>query len=269
MKSLEFIGGLEGVRMPIPSLDGLKESFQEKMGIRLFEDLLDHLGTDYMSVEHAGVPDDDEEEVDDRFARLQLQYEDSCHVVSLRDGAAFAKSFDRVIRKLALHTGRKRNEYKGQRVYSLKNPLFGGLVFHYAVHPECFLVGIGKGGLTCLHAVLDEIKDEASGKERRIPKGLQDRLDHVPDGYYAMSHMNIRELVAFVTRTFELTEEYGPEGWEWGVPDSVTNKNVRRLLGNAIQAIAQVAMMMNTQGADYSLRVLRYRDRTLTYRDIW
>jgi hypothetical protein len=117
--------------------------------------------------------------------------------------------------------------------------------------------------------VLDEIKDRADGKERRLPKTVHGLMESVPDGYYSVSYVNVREIAALLTKEFELIEEDGAEGWGWVQPFPVEDETMQLLLGKVMRAVYQFGMAMQPLGANYSVEVMRYRDRTLTVREIW
>ena len=54
---------------------------------------------------------------------------------------------------------------------------------------------------------------------------------------------------------------------EYSIP--IEDENARRVFGKVMRAAFRLTMAMNQPDAGYSLSVMRYKDRTLTIRDIW
>jgi hypothetical protein len=157
-------------------LEGL---FTEFTGVRLKEDLIDHLGEEALHVQgkiELGVVDEDE-----------LGLSGYCFGLSLKNPQAFEQSIDKMIRQRGLHTGRKREDYRGCQVQHLK-----AFELYYAIAEDLLLVAIGDAGAKELRAVLDQMQAVRAGAGDDAPgKGVVERLPLVWQDWNAISISNL------------------------------------------------------------------------------
>lgn len=144
------------------SLEAIEASFAETTGVRLREDLLDHLGSETLVLGDVRGVFQVIAEQGGNLARPDPNrvFADWCYGLALRNGKALAASVDKVLRKFGLHAARKTEDYAGQRVHTLR--LAGALSIEYAITDDLLLLVIGDRGegVGHLRAVLDTLADK-------------------------------------------------------------------------------------------------------------
>jgi len=178
-------GELEDV-VPMTFEDAMAE-VTDFLKVRLKEDLLDHMGTEMLNVvDAAGIGESlAAMEDEDGEANMLGMLNGSCMAISLRNGAAFAESLEKVIRARGMHASRKSEEYQGTKIYKV---LLAGMVeTEYAVVDDALLLAIGKSdsARNNLRGMLDQrASGNASGS---LPTKLQKRLQALPEGWSGIS----------------------------------------------------------------------------------
>lgn len=187
-------GELEEV-VPMTFEDAIAE-VTDFLKVRLKEDLLDHMGTEMLNVvDSAAIGENlanQDEDMDEENMLGMLS--GSCMAISLRNGAAFAESLEKVIRARGMHASRKSEDYQGTKIYKVL--LAGLLETEYAVVDDALLVAIGKSdsARNNLRAMLDQrASGNASGS---LPTKLQQRLQALPEGW---SGIGVTSMPAMLT----------------------------------------------------------------------
>ena len=150
----------------------------EELKVRLKEDLLDHLGGELMALSDASeIADEDEA---GNPANPLAAINGQCMVLSLRDGAAFGKSVETMLRARGLHAARKTEEYQGAKVHRMT--LAGVLELEYAITDDMLLLALGRSesARASLRGVLDA---KASGTATELPAAVKAHLDAAPAGW--------------------------------------------------------------------------------------
>ncbi len=260
--------GLPELQLPIPvSMAMLEERFADQTGLSLRDDFLAHLGTDVLSIYHPAVLSaedlEDDEEYSRRAERLRDKNQDQCYVLSMRDGKAFGKSFDRLLRKLALHVSRKRVEYRGQKIYSLPIPMLG-MQLHYALTPEAFLTAFGRGGRLGLNAVLDEIADVRDGKPTRaLPKGIRKLLETQEKDFYAYGFLDYKALALSISGSMDTLRQAGFD------PAFGESEDLDEMLESIYAVVEPLMNSLAVEGATHLLVTTRYTKDGMRIREIW
>jgi len=157
-------------------------AFVEEMKVRLKEDLLDHMGTEMMSLTDLGAAmgaaaNAAEAEDENPMAALA----GTCLGLSLRNGKAFGESLEKMLRARGLHASRKSEDYQGTKVYRLRPA--GVIELEYAVVDDLLLLAIGgdEASRRNLRAVLDARAAAAAGSE--LPEHVQKVLKGFAEGW--------------------------------------------------------------------------------------
>ncbi|MCA8966420.1 MAG: hypothetical protein H6838_00960 [Planctomycetes bacterium] len=171
---------LEGV-VPM-SFGDFETMATEELKVRLKEDLLDHIGTEMMTISdfQAGLEVAATSDDEDPMAMLAGE----CICVSLRDGKKFGESLEKAMRARGLHAARKTEEYQGAKVHRLS---LGGLVeAEYCVTDEMLLLAIGgdEASRRNLRAVLDQ---RASGEAAELPAKVKPQVELMAKGWSGLA----------------------------------------------------------------------------------
>jgi hypothetical protein len=167
-----------------------QEAFERQaadlLGVRLHEDLIAHLGDGWLRIEDlAAAPT----EIDNaELEKLDTRFGDSCWVVTLRDGRAFADAVEKALRKRGLHAARKTEEYAGVKVHRLN--LLGSYPIEYAITDQLLTFGVGarEGTQRNLRGVLDRAAAAAAGKAApELPAPVRARLQRLPPDWCGVS----------------------------------------------------------------------------------
>jgi len=153
-------------------------AFAESMKVRLKEDLIDHLGTEMLSLaDLAAQAEEIDPDQDDPLAGIGS----SCIGIGLRNGKAFAASLESMLRSQGLHASRKTEDYQGNKIHRL--PLGGLIEVEYCVTDELMLLAIGKGesARQSLRGVLDARANPAA--EGEAPTKIKATLATMPAGW--------------------------------------------------------------------------------------
>jgi hypothetical protein len=187
----KFVTLLE-TEMPMSWAD-MMTAMAEELKVRLKEDLIDHLGGEMMLLSDAGDLGDDED--DSPMAAVG----DMCMAFSLRDGAAFGKSLETMLRARGLHAARKTEEYQGAKIHRMT--LAAVLPLEYAVTDDMLLLalGDGEGVRASLRGVLDA--KAAGGAE--LPAALKAHVESVPAGWCGVGLTRPADTMLALAKTME------------------------------------------------------------------
>ena len=157
-------------------------AFAENAKVRLKEDLIDHLGTEMLTVANPPAEGFDPDEAGNPFAAISQMTAGSCICLGLKDGKAFGESLEKVVRASGMHAARKSEEYQGATIHRLA--VGGVLEVEYAITDGMLLLGIGDHDNTkqSLRSVLDVHK--AGGNE--LPAAIKAQIDSLPAGWCAV-----------------------------------------------------------------------------------
>jgi len=189
-------------------------AFAESMKVRLKEDLIDHLGTEMLSLADLAAQAEAmaEEDEDNPLAGMT----GNCIGIGLRNGKAFAASLETMLRSQGLHASRKTEDYQGNKIYRM--PLGGLVELEYAVTDDVLLLAIGKdeSARQSLRAVLDARSNPAADGE--APARFKPLLATVPTGWHSIQATSISGLMGVMTGAMEaaMMQSMGGE-----VPDEV------------------------------------------------
>jgi hypothetical protein len=175
--SAEQVVTMLETEMPM-SWSDMMTAMAEQLKVRIKEDLLDHLGGEVMTISDANELGDDEEAGNpaNPLAAINGQF----MAFALRDGAAFGKSVETMLRARGLHAARKTEEYQGAKVHRMT--LAGVLELEYAITDDLLLLALGKSesARASLRGVLDA---KASGTATELPAAVKAHLDAAPAGW--------------------------------------------------------------------------------------
>jgi hypothetical protein len=165
------------------SFDEIEEGFKDHFGLRLFEDLVGLFGQNMMSIQIA---------TDDVDTSSPLAAIDGlCLGFEVSDGKKLGATIDTMLRKDGLHAGRKKDEYKGFRVYNMTIAMM--LELHYAVSDDLLLIGFGGSGGDGVRAGLDAAKNRADGKEvADLPAEVKNRLGMTRGSYSGLGWADVQ-----------------------------------------------------------------------------
>ena len=181
-----------GEEAPV-SISDIEAGFLRTHGVRLREDLLDHLGAETLVLGDArglfelvaeqegrqGVPD------------MNRVFAGWCFGMKLRNGKALAESIDKLLRKAGLHAARKIEEYGAHSIHSLR--IAGVMVVEYAITDDLLLCVLGNRGEGSAHlrAVLDTLAE----KSPALPESVAKWAAALPDGWNGLEVVRILGLV--------------------------------------------------------------------------
>ncbi|MFM1872719.1 MAG: hypothetical protein RL398_2141 [Planctomycetota bacterium] len=199
----EIWGGME--MLVEMSFEDFEAMAAEELKIRLKEDLIDHLGTEMLTISdlratmEAALADESEEDPMTMFAG-------SCYVLSLRDGKAFGESLEKAIRARGMHAARKSEEYQGSKIYRIA---FAGLVeTEYCVLDDALVVAVGgdEASRANLRAVLDQRAGGASGG---LPEKVQTVVSQMPKGWSGVTVTSVTSIFGAFNGVFQQIAEMG------------------------------------------------------------
>jgi len=163
----------------------LEKKFERRTKLRLEEDLLAHLGGEVLIVwgPAGGKRGPGKDSAGQAAGAV-------CYGFELRDPAAFAKSFDRLLKNSAMQASRKTESY-GPFEVSRFLPL-GASPVYCSLTDELFLIAVGEDGGRELRAVLDEVRDRRAGKPRgSMPRIVSERLCYAPETWHGIGVVNL------------------------------------------------------------------------------
>ncbi len=236
--------GLEGV---VPMSFGDFESMAtEELKVRLKEDLLDHVGTELLTITdfQAGLEVAAVAEEDDPMAA----FAGSCICLSLRDGKLFGEALEKALRARGMHAARKTEEYQGAKVHRLS---LGGLVeAEYCVTDEVLLLAIGgdEASRRNLRAVLDQ---RASGETAELPAKVKTQVDAMAKGWSGITVTPMASILDGLDTVLQQANMLGgvPPEMEMllGVLEGL-GRDMRRLgLENMVQTTRTTKRLMKSQ----------------------
>lgn len=176
-------------------------AFAENAKIRLKEDLLDHLGAEFMTIGNPPVDGVDPDDVGNPVEAISQMTAGTCFCLGLKDGKAFGESLEKMLRASGMHAARKSEEYQGATVHRLA---VGGVIeVEYAVTDSMLLLGIGDDDNTkqSLRSVLDTAK--SGGGE--LPAAVKAQVDGLPAGWCAIGVSPIAATLGALADTLQST----------------------------------------------------------------
>jgi len=227
-----------------------EQEFQNKFGFDLVKGLVDPLDGRFLSSQDFGGPVDPGVEV----SPLMMSTTALC--VGVKDVDVFGKSIDTVIRKMGLHVGRKKEQYKDVDLFWFK--FLGVLEIHYAIVDDLFVVAYGGKPKAMLHKVVDREKDLAAGQPGFVPSShLADQLSLVslnPTG------LRVADLPTMVGGFAQLLNQFQDLGLseEEGSMTAI------------IKAISETAIpLLKKHGVETSITAMGREGRRLRLVSIW
>ena len=181
------------------TLADIEAEFARATGVRLREDLLDHLGTGVMTLGDArGLFEVVAEQQKRRTTPDPNRvFADYCWGIELRNGKALAQSIDKMLRAGNLLQARKTEEYRGHEIHKLR--IAAVIEVEYAITDGVLLCVLGTrgDGVTHLRGVLDAIVDGNSSS----PEALAKWLPVVPEGWSGIQVMPFLDIFATIAAT--------------------------------------------------------------------
>ena len=176
------------------SFANVEAAVTKAIGVRLREDLLDHMGSSCLLLGDArSIVDLVAEQAKKGSAvpdpnRILADY---CVGFELRDGKALAGSIDKILRTAGLHAARRIDEYRDQQIHTLR--IGGVLVIEYAILDSLLLVVLGDRGegVDHLRGVLDTIADASPSP----PESLARWTAILPEGWSGIEVMPLFDLL--------------------------------------------------------------------------
>ena len=183
------------------SLGDAEAAFTEATKVRLKEDLLDHLGTEFLTIGDlqaqmaaAGNLSEDQDPAEAMSGYLLG--------LSLRSGKAFGEALEKALRSRGLHAGRKTEEYQGSKVHRLK--VAGVLDLEYAVTDDLLLLAFGSDESS--HRDLRAILDQRASGAAEPSEAMQKRLADLPEGWNGLSVTPMASLIGGVRQALTVLE---------------------------------------------------------------
>lgn len=231
-----------GEAAPMP-FDEVLSKFKEEFGVRLKEDIFDTFGRGLIqvSMETEGGP-----------SGGPSAFADGITVgFGMADGAVFAKTIDTMLRKVGLHAGRLKKEYKGFKVYDLNIAMVVQL--HYVVTDDLFMIGIGDAGEANILATLDEVKRRADGGEAAaLSKSVGERLKMVPGDWTGLGWTNLGDSMLGLADKLDLVaSDLPPE------------------FGGVIDVLETMPKLLKTYRVKHQVVVIRTDGNRWVYQNIW
>ncbi|MBL8754075.1 MAG: hypothetical protein JNK15_12315 [Planctomycetes bacterium] len=183
----------------------IEHKFTELTKVRLVEDLLAHVGGEYLVVQDLAAVADLETEMPEQLEKLDERAGDSVFVLQLRDGAKLALNVEKALRARGMHAGRKSEEYAGTKVYRLL--LLGSMPIEYAFSGDVFVLGVGDGEATKqnLRGVLDAVALRAKGQAKvDLRPEVLAKMKGWADGWASIDVGSLEEILDGVVGNFEL-----------------------------------------------------------------
>lgn len=242
----QFVTLMEA-EMPMSWAD-MMTAMADELKVRLKEDLLDHLGGEVLLLNDA----DPEAELEDDSPLAVVG--DMCMVFSLRDGAAFGKSVETMLRARGLHAARKTEEYQGAKIHRMT--LLATIPLEYAVTDDLLLLAIGDGerSRASLRGVLDA---KASGTATELPPEVKAHMEAAPAGWCGVGLTRPAETMAGLAKAMseaaamggEMDEDAGQLGMIGSVLEAVAGEMKRLGIETSMAFVYS-----GPQGIGYRLR---------------
>ena len=243
----QFVTLLEA-EMPMSWAD-MMTAMADELKVRLKEDLLDHLGGEMLLLNDA----DPEAELDDDSPLAAIG--DMCMVFSLRDGAAFGKSVETMLRARGLHAARKTEEYQGAKIHRMT--LLATIPLEYAVTDDLLLLAIGDGerSRASLRGVLDA---KASGTPTELPAEAKAHMEAAPAGWCGVGMTRPAETMAGLAKAMSEAAALGGEDDE--------DAGQLGMIGSVLEAVAGE---MKRLGIETSMAFVYSGPQGIGYRLRW
>ncbi len=194
----------------------VEEKVREFTKLRIRDDVLVHLGNEYLRIDDiqamaegsADEPDEDAERFSDRFG-------DTCFAVRLRDGEALARSLETALRARGMHAARKTEAYGDHKIHGIK--LAGSIPVEYAFVDDLLVVGIGGRESTkrAFRGLLDTVAARRRGERAPdLPEAVRAKIQGWAPNWSAISTTDVAEmmdgLVGMVAPALAYLEEESP-----------------------------------------------------------
>jgi hypothetical protein len=248
-KLYDTVGSLWGEFAELAGMDWTEAQtgFAEAMKVRLKEDLIDHLGTEILTLTDPeamakAMAEGDEE---DPLAGMM----GSCIGIQLRDGKAFAASLEKMLRSQGLHASRKTEEYQGTKIHRM--PLAGMLEIEYSVTDELLLLALGKGesARQSLRAILDARATPAA--EGEVPAKVKTLAATLPAGWNGLTSMSMSGMLAGMVGAMEAAMM---QQMEEAPPEVEMMMQMMRGLGNDMKRLGIDALLSASYSTPNSFR---------------
>src|SRR5262245_25996515 len=192
------------------SREEIEAMFTEFTKLRLHEDFLSLLGSEYMHI-------------NDVAAAFDVQDEDeglggSCFVVPLRDAKLAAQNLEKALRARGMHAARKTEDYGDTKIYSLR--VLGVIPIEYAFAADVFVLGFGDGEGTHknLRSVLDTVAARGKGAAAtELSATVQARLQGWPENWASIDVGDYSDVLDGLVTSFDTLlatteDELEPDG---------------------------------------------------------
>ncbi len=172
--------------------DVAMEMFEQQTGVRLKEDLFDHLGNHFVYTVLGGA---DAADLEEDMISQYLPF----HAigVTVRNGEALGASIEKMLRNAGMHAARKSEEYQGIKVYEM--PVMGMFKIEYATTDRLAALGIGAGGGKAIRQLLAEDRARQAGQPQgELDRGVQRLLTDLggtPSGLAVESIANMFDTI--------------------------------------------------------------------------
>ncbi|HZN38129.1 MAG TPA: hypothetical protein VFD82_04955 [Planctomycetota bacterium] len=183
------------------------DAFAEATKVRLEEELLAHLGTEFMVVQ------DMEAQLD--VAALEemdagAMLGGSCFGMALRNGKVFGESLEKVLRSRGMHAARKTEDYADTRVHRLT--LGAAIELEYVVTDDLLLFAVGKdeAARRNLRAVLDARAKPGEGGD--VAPALAAHIAAVPAGWSGISVTQVASAMEATSSMLDAMSAMGGPG---------------------------------------------------------
>ncbi|MFQ5504884.1 MAG: hypothetical protein ACE5F1_08835, partial [Planctomycetota bacterium] len=226
---------------------------QQKIKVHPKLDILDHLGKQFMAVGTRRSV-----EFGEMIRESQRNFGGTCFGISLKSPSGFVASFDKVLRSLGLHAGRRRDTYK---VYQINRVLLGGLFpIYYTVSDRVFLLATGDEGVRAMKAILDEEQNRTQHRNKgAAPPHVASRLRHAPSGWSGLSLSSIENILDLALVQSETRME------QTGVGPT----RRKELLATAKEKILSVLELLKKHRLEYFVSLTAHDAEGLLWRAIW
>jgi hypothetical protein len=187
------------------TFDEAMETFTDATKVRMKEDLLDHMGKELLSITNISAVTDgpqynDPDDISAMFTGVVWGME-------LRDGAAFAKSLETVIRSRGMHIGRKKEDYANATINRMK--LAGLIELEYVIDRDILLISAGGDEIT--DKILRDVLDTRASGEASLPSIVQTHASDFPSGWTGFSATQPAAILEGVVAALQASGEFGSE----------------------------------------------------------
>lgn len=258
-----YVQGFELIGDDAPmSREEFEAKFTEFTKLRLHDDVIALLGSEYLRVDDFVETGELEEDADERVTAFDQRWGDSCYAIALRDGKTMAQNVEKALRSRGLHAARKTEEYGGVKIHRLK--LLGAIAIEYAFAGDVLVYGIGNGEGTArnLRGVLDAVAARQKGERApELPAPLRERLQGIDEDWTTIDVATFTDVIdGFVGAAGSLEALLAEE--------DVDMPEMRSFLALAKFASALRAELVRHR-AETTVTVGRFRSDACVWRSRW